>query len=406
MAGCCASRPPPDGDPRTPRSPACTQHQVAGVAAISPRFADMTSHALDYVQARKAEGRPIVGIMCEFTPREVILAAGGVPVCLCGGSNDTIAAAEQHLPANLCPLIKSTYGFHLTRSNPFLELCDLVVAETTCDGKKKMYELMAETRPMHVMQLPQRVDDAASSALWRHEVRRLASELERCCAVRITPEALRQASMTMNRERELRLRLAGLMADDQPRLDGRQLLELKSLVAGDPADLAEYARLLAELPARPATDAVRVLLTGVPVPHGAEKVVDLIEGHGGRVVVHEHCTGIKPLLLHVDETAAEPLDAIADAYLHLPCSVMTANDRRLDSLRALTAQFRPACIIELVWQACLTYDIEAQRVKRLAGELGLPYLRIGTDYAPGDAARITVRLEALFEAARDHARPC
>ncbi len=110
-------------------------------------FDRMIEHCYEYAKAEKAAGRPVVGIMCEYTPRELIMAAGAVPVCLCGGSAKTIPAAEQYLPANLCPLIKSTYGFHVERSNPFLEMADLVVGETTCDGKKKMYELMAESRP-------------------------------------------------------------------------------------------------------------------------------------------------------------------------------------------------------------------------------------------------------------------
>ena len=119
----------------------------------------MLDHCYQYAGAAKAAGRPMVGILCEFTPRELILAAGGVPVCLCGGSAKTIPAAEEHLPANLCPLIKSTYGYHVQRSNPFLEMADLVVAETTCDGKKKMYELMGRSRPMYVLELPQKADD-------------------------------------------------------------------------------------------------------------------------------------------------------------------------------------------------------------------------------------------------------
>ena len=117
----------------------------------------MIEHCYEYAAAAKAAGRPVVGILCEYTPRELIMAAGGVPVCLCGGSAKTIPAAEQHLPANLCPLIKSTYGYHVLRSNPFLEMADLVVGETTCDGKKKMYELMAESRPMYVLELPHKV---------------------------------------------------------------------------------------------------------------------------------------------------------------------------------------------------------------------------------------------------------
>jgi benzoyl-CoA reductase/2-hydroxyglutaryl-CoA dehydratase subunit BcrC/BadD/HgdB len=217
--------------------------------------------------------------------------------------------------------------------------------------------------------------------------------------VAITEARLREAIPLMERERTARRRLAELMAGDDPPLTGRQLLELKSLAAAIPCDLAEYDRLAGALPAQPGVGRgrVRVLLTGVPVPHGAEKVVDLIEAHGGLVVAAENCTGWKPLAVRIDPAVADPLAAIADAYLHLPCSVMTPNGGRFDLLRELAGRFRAQCVVELIWQACLTYDVEAVRVKRLAGELGLPYLRIGTDYAPGDAARIAVRLEALFE---------
>jgi benzoyl-CoA reductase/2-hydroxyglutaryl-CoA dehydratase subunit BcrC/BadD/HgdB len=142
-------------------------------------------------------------------------------------------------------------------------------------------------------------------------------------------------------------------------------------------------------------------MTGVPTVHGAERVVELIEDAGGLVVAAENCTGLKPILEDVDETASEPLRALAEKYFHLPCSVMTRNDRRLDSLRRLAAEYRTECVIELIWQACLTYDVEAHRVRRLAeDELGLPYLRIETDYSPSDSARIAVRVEALFETIR------
>ena len=130
----------------------------------------MIEHCYEYAAAAKAAGRPVVGILCEYTPRELIMAAGGVPVCLCGGSAKTIPAAEEHLPANLCPLIKSTYGYHVLRSNPFLEMADLVVGETTCDGKKKMYELMAESRPMYVLELPQKADDPDAFEYWVREL--------------------------------------------------------------------------------------------------------------------------------------------------------------------------------------------------------------------------------------------
>ena len=119
------------------------------------------------------------------------------------------------------------------------------------------------------------------------------------------------------------------------------------------------------------------------------------------MVCQENCTGVKPILEDVDETAVDPLRAIAEKYFHLPCSVMTRNDRRLDVLRRLVREYRPECVVELIWQACLTYDVESNRVKRLVEkELGLPYLRIETDYSPSDSARIAVRVEALMEMVR------
>ena len=65
---------------------------------------------------------------------------------------------------------------------------------------------------------------------------------------------------------------------------------------------------------------------------------------------------------------------------------------------ATEAQQFVQCVVELIWQACLTYDVEAYRVKRFTEEeLKLPYLRIETDYSPADTARIAMRVEALFE---------
>jgi benzoyl-CoA reductase/2-hydroxyglutaryl-CoA dehydratase subunit BcrC/BadD/HgdB len=379
-------------------------------------FGGMIDHCYDYAEAAKRKGRPIVGIMCEFTPREIILAAGGVPVCLCGGSAATIPAAEQYLPANLCPLIKSTFGYHVTGKNPFLNWSDLVVAETTCDGKKKMFELMGASKPMYVVELPQKTEDPDAFEHWVLEVRKLRQHLATRFVVEITDAALVEAIQLMNRERRLRRELADLMMADPPPLTGRQLLDFKSIISGVEADLQQYERALrgyaqATSGAQDTQHAtrntqhvspVRVLLTGVPLVHGAERVLELIEGAGAVVVCMENCTGLKPILEDVDlAIEPDPIRAIAKKYYHLPCSVMTPNPGRFASLRALAAKFRPQCVIELVWQACLTYDVESFQVRKLVEEeLRLPYLKISTDYSPSDSARITSRVEALLEMVR------
>jgi benzoyl-CoA reductase/2-hydroxyglutaryl-CoA dehydratase subunit BcrC/BadD/HgdB len=410
----------------------------------------MIQNCYQYASDAKARGRRVVGIMCEYTPRELIMAADAVPVCLCGGSSEMIGPAEEHLPANLCPLIKSTYGYHLRKANPFLEMADLIVAETTCDGKKKMYELMGRTRPMYILELPQKPADSDAMAHWVRELHKLKSELEERFGVQLTDEKIRRAIGTMNRERRFRRQLAELMKSPFPPLTGRQLLGFKSSISGIDADLEQYAKAIEMLksprvrsvpvraysnerlttggslkgeafgdgssngghpqPVRQAqgsaaleaaTLPVRVLLTGVPIVHGAERVLDIIESCGGLVVCMDNCTGLKPILEDVDEDAEDPILALAQKYFRLPCSVMTRNDRRLQVLRDLTAEYHPQCIIDLIWQACITYDVESYLVRELAEkELGLPYLRIETDYSPSDSARIALRVEALFETVR------
>jgi len=396
MTRCC-------GNPG-PRNRPCGATPAKGDSRLG-WFADMLGHCVEYAGAQRDAGRPVVGIMCEYAPRELIMAAGGVPVCLCGGSAATIPAAERELPAGLCPLIKSTYGYYAQKSNPFLEMADLLVAETTCDGKKKMFELMSAGRQTYVLELPQKEGDPDALEHWKRELEKFKRFLESRYAVGITGDKLRDAVRLMNRERRARRELAALMQSDQPPLTGRELLEFKSTISCIPESLDAYDAALATFRGNgavaDAASRVRVLVTGVPIVHGAERVMDIIEGSGGLVVCMENCTGLKPILEDVDESAPDLMDALAEKYFRLPCSVKTPNHARTDSLRSLAVEYRPECVIDLIWQGCLTYDIETHWVRRLAEEeLKLPFLRIETDYSPSDSARIAMRVEALFETIR------
>lgn len=394
---------------RTGRGRGKRRPETPGADMLTARkwFGDMIGHCLEYAEKSKAAGRPIVGIMCEFTPRELIMAAGAVPVCLCGGDPDMIPPAERDLPATLCPLIKSTYGYSVEGCNPFLEMSSLAVAETTCDGKKKMFELMAEKHDMCVLELPQKENDRDGFRHWMSQLRQLKRTLESKLGAKITDAKLRVAARRMNRERSLRRSLAELMKSDAPPLTGRQLVDFRSSISCIPKDMEMYGRALAAgrtMRKLENSRKVRVLLTGVPMVSGAERVLELVEKNGGIVVCMESCTGVKPVLEDVDADAPDIMRSIAQKYFHLPCSVMTPNTRRLDNLQRLAREYRAECVIELVWQGCLTYLVESHLVEKLAKDtLGLPYLLIETDYSTSDSARLATRIAALFETVRHRA---
>ena len=71
------------------------------------------------MKAAKESGRKVARYFCTYTPLEVLDAAGLLSVSLCGMSNETSPAAETVLPKNLCPLIKSSYGFAITDKCPY-----------------------------------------------------------------------------------------------------------------------------------------------------------------------------------------------------------------------------------------------------------------------------------------------
>jgi benzoyl-CoA reductase/2-hydroxyglutaryl-CoA dehydratase subunit BcrC/BadD/HgdB len=106
------------------------------------------------LEKAKDMGQKVVGLYCTFVPKELVRAAGAIPVALCGKDHIPIRDAETILPTNLCPLIKSSYGQAITDTCPYFYVSDFLIGETTCDGKKKMFELLGELKPLFLMHLP------------------------------------------------------------------------------------------------------------------------------------------------------------------------------------------------------------------------------------------------------------
>ena len=151
----------------------------------------------------KDKGQRVVGTFCSFVPQEIIYAAGAIPCGLCASSEEPIPDAESVLPANLCPLIKASYGFALTDKCPYFYFSDIIVGETTCDGKKKMFELLNEIKETYVLQLPNSRDYPDALESWRNEIIRFKEKLEDFYKITITEDDIKKAIKMKNRERDI-----------------------------------------------------------------------------------------------------------------------------------------------------------------------------------------------------------
>ena len=355
------------------------------------------------VKQVKENGGKVAGIFCTFTPTEILDAAGFISVSLCGMSNETVPAAETQLPKNLCPLIKSSYGFALTDKCPYTYFSDLIVGETTCDGKKKMYEMLGKLKPTYILHLPQG-HDSDPVTTWTAELRRFIAFLEEKFNVTITDEALRQAARQRNAQRQAHMKLMELQKQTPPPLGGMQMYATMEgtgfmFTHEDRVNKLNQLRESVEANAdRSAFEgAKRILVTGCPIGGVLQKTVKAIEENGGVVVCFENCSGIKAAFQMVDTEAEDIVKAIAQRYLQIGCSVMTPNTERMKLLPKLVEEYKVDGIVEVDLQACTPYCVESFQIKQLCEQINIPYLAVETDYSTGDSGQLATRLEAFLE---------
>lgn len=361
------------------------------------------------VKELKESGRRVAGIFCTFTPTEILDAAGFTSVSLCGMSPETIPVAETRLPKNLCPLIKSSYGFALSDKCPYTYFSDLIVGETTCDGKKKMYELLNEKRPTYVLHLPQG-HDGEPLAAWTKELHRFIAYLEEHFGISITEEALREAARVRNEERAERLKLMELQKQLPPVMSGLQLyqtLEGAGFLFDSDAKIKKMRELRETVLDQAKTDTEggkaqnqnkkRILITGCPIGGVLQKTVKTIEDNDAVVVCFENCSGIKAAFQMVDTAAEDIVEAIAARYLEIGCSVMTPNTKRMELIRRLIPEYQIDGIVEIDLQSCTPYTVESYTIRQLAKEEQVPYLAIETDYSQNDSGQLATRIEAFLE---------
>ena len=375
---------------------------------INDGFAgDSSRRCLSYIQAQREKGKNVVGIYCGYAPMEVIRAAGLVPAVLCAFADKTIAAGETVLPANLCPLIKSSYGFIRTDTCPFYALSEAVIAETTCDGKKKMFEFIADIKPTHVMDLPQLPDQKEAQDNWTTMIRKLAGFLETTFKTKISDDRIEQEIKNTNLKNKLLNQIFDFAALPSVPLTWQEVYDLTYFgqVATTEDMLPMLEAALAKLQKRVADgvyhgkkDSPRVLVSGCPVGGDATKIFNIIEEAGGVIVYLDACTGMKAYAGHFEEGAPDPYRSVSKRYLDVPCSCMTPNDRRLSELDLIIDKFKPDVIIDVVLHACHSYNIESSKVKtHVETRHKKPFLKIETDYSQGDVEQIRTRVEAVLE---------
>ncbi len=356
-------------------------------------------------------GGKVVATYCVFVPEEIVLAADAIQVGLCAGTQFSVPIAEEVLPRNTCALIKSSFGFKLGRICPYMQTSHLVVGETTCDGKKKMFEILAAHQPVYVMEVPNKKSPAARD-LWLSEVKAFKEVIEELTGNKITGDKLSQTIKKVNERRRALKRLYELRKANPVPISGKDALLVTQVSFYDDVDRAiqQMNKLCDELDVRVSKgegvfpeNAPRILVSGNPMAIPNWKLHHLVEATGAAIVCEESCTGTRFFSELVDEsdgTLDEQLKAIADRYMKINCACFTPNKERLDDIVSLAKEYQVDGVIHYNLQFCHTYANEAVLVEQTLEKAGVPLLRIETDYTDEDIGQLRTRVDAFLEMIR------
>jgi benzoyl-CoA reductase/2-hydroxyglutaryl-CoA dehydratase subunit BcrC/BadD/HgdB len=354
----------------------------------------------------------VVGVYCNFVPEALIYALGALPVRLCSGDREAAQRGEEMLPRDTCSLVKSCVGSAIAGDGLFSRV-NLLVIPTSCDAKTKLGAVMAEFKPVHVLQLPPTKNTRAAGQFWIGEAWELVRRLETLTGRKLTGESLAQAIGMLNRRQQAFRRFLELRKRVPSAVGGEEALLVTGASFSDDVErwTAQLGQLCAEREFRaaeadraPALRRPRLLLTGAPLVYPHLKLVCTIQEAGAEIAIDEMCSGTQRLydpVIFRDPSLRTMVESVAEKHL-LPstCPCFAQQTDRMNRVQELADEFRADGVLYHYLRVCPAFDIEAVAMQRELKRQGMPSLVITTDYSQEDTEQIRSRVQAFLEMLR------
>lgn len=358
----------------------------------------------------KEADQKTIGTFCAMVPNELIYAAGAYPVRLCSGSFTAYSISDGLAARDSCPLVKAVAGFACSGTMPLYDDCALMVIPVTCDCKKKIAGLLGQRIKAAVMQLPQGKHADGDRGMFRKELYRIIPLIEEAAGREITARTLAEAVNHVGYAQYEMARFSIFRRNVPPLVSGAQVMAVMNAYAYMPVEKwadamhhlnGELERRLENQEFAAKHNRPRILLTGSPVTFPNMKIPLLIEEMGGSLVADETCLGERAMydpVSVVDAGFDGMIRAIADRYVKpCTCPVFADNTQRIFRIRQMVKEYQVQGVVYHVLRGCLVYDYEYPVLEEELDKLGIPVIRIESDYNEEDVEQLRIRMEAFIE---------
>ncbi|MDR2844796.1 MAG: 2-hydroxyacyl-CoA dehydratase family protein [Puniceicoccales bacterium] len=354
-----------------------------------------------------ASGVKKVGYLCNYTPLELLAAAGVRSARLFkGGDTERAAGGELYTQSVFCDFTKSCIG-GFEQGDPLYKAFDKVYNFHTCATMKRATEVIETFVPTRLLNLPKLRNSEDSRNFFRGEILQFRDDLVELTGKPISDEAIHEQIVLHNKVRRLLRKISELRKRAHPPLTGSQFVDIaRAYYYVEPAKLLPvleriYAHYDAVKPSR-ALPPIRVQVAGSIMADGDRRILDIVENElGARVVIEDHCAGARPFHHIVPETG-DPYSALANGYLdQSPCARQRPLSDALDFSAKLAEEYNADGVLYIFLKFCACYGVSQKDFITRFQQLGKPVLVLSSDYSESDRGQLLTRIEAFIDVIRE-----
>jgi benzoyl-CoA reductase subunit C len=277
-------------------------------------------------------GRKAIGYMPVYVPREIVHAAGMLPVGILGGGDQLeVIQGDAYYQSYICRIPRSTIELGLTGR---LDCLDGMLFPSICDVIRNlsgMWQIMFKDKYVKYFDVPQNFQDGIGGDFYVHEMQLLREDLGKLAGRPVTDDALRASIAVYNENRRAIRELYAYRAAkpwQAPTSEVYLVLRAGMLLPPE-AHTALVRDYLAATDAveRPKRDNARIVLTGSFCEQPPLGLIKSIEMAGCYIVDDDFMLVLRWLLDEVP-TEGDPLENLSKAFLHRSATTASKYEER------------------------------------------------------------------------------
>jgi benzoyl-CoA reductase subunit C len=345
-------------------------------------------------------GRKVVGFMPVYVPRELIHAAGMLPLGIFGGGDSLeVIHGDAYYQSYICRIPRSTLELGISGR---LDFVDGMLFPFVCDVIRNLsglWKIMFPKVYSHFFDTPQNYRAEVGGAYYRHELEQLKSDFEELAGRKITDHDLRASIAAYNENRKVVNEVYSFRSEQPWKAPTVEVYLL--MRAGMILSVEEHTQLMRDYLAavvqedRPMRDNSRIIITGAFCEQPPLNLIKSIEMAGCYVVDDDYMLVSRWLLGDV-RAEGDPLSNLAQAFLEqsveTACKFVEREENKGKFLVEMAKERRAEGVIFTAPSFCDPALLDRPMLQHRLAENNIPY--IAFKYAENSGQMQPIREQA------------